>query len=400
MPFYKYKVSDENGKIIEILIEGDSHQDSLSRLRQRGLVPLEFFGEKSLDDNESFVPLGIQRKFDVCEFTNLLVPLIASHIPLEKALMIISQASPNEFFYQTVNRLRKGLHEGKKFSYLIKENGNLFPRIYSNLIEAGEETGSLIEVATVLRKYLNDRKEIREFLITSSIYPAFVILVVSLVVTLMFTVFIPKFAKIFTEMGKPMPSLTNCVFITSKILTEFWWLWMALFILFLIIIFTLKKMGILKKLWDEYSLKIPVLGNIIIINEISRFIKTLSVLVKSHVNVLNSVNISINVLSNAVISKTFSFVTTDLKGGKKLSAALSRSAYMPKTALQMLAVGEETGTVAEMLEQVSNNLEEQLRNRIKRLLALFEPVVILILAGIIIIVVLSIILAILELQNI
>ena len=138
----------------------------------------------------------------------------------------------------------------------------------------------------------------------------------------------------------------------------------------------------------------------IVLIEISRFIKTLAVLIRNHVNVLNAINISINVIGNSVISRTFSLVTTDLKGGKKLSVALSRSPFIPKTVLQMLSVGEESGTVSEMLEQISDNIEGQLRNKIKRLLALFEPVVIIILAGIIIIVVLSIILAILELQNI
>ncbi len=400
MPLYKYKVSDEKGMVKELLIDGDSHQDSLQRLRQRGFTPLEFHGEKSPDEKEGFAGISMRRGFDVCEFTNLLVPLIAAHIPIERALSIISQASSGEGFQQTVNRMRKGLHEGKKFSALIRESGSAFPRIYASLIEAGEETGSLLEVSAVLRKYLNDRRETRDFLVTSSIYPGFVITVVGIVVLLMFTVFIPKFSRIFAEMNKPMPFLTNCVFWTSRVLTDYWFVWLGLAVAVVVAALALRRMGVLKTLWDEYSLRLPVFGRLIEMTEISRFTKTLAVLIASHVNVLNSVSISVNVIGNAVISRSFSLVTTELKGGKKLSAALSRSAFMPRTSLQMLSVGEESGTVGEMLEQISNTLEEQLRNRVKRLLALFEPMVILVLAGIIVVVVLAIILAILELQNI
>jgi len=400
MPRYKYKISDQTGKIKEVLIEGDSHQDSINRLRQKELVPVEFLGEISADEEDKDFTFSFSRHFDVCEFTNLLVPLISSHIPIEKALQIISLSSQDEYFRDIVNRIRKGLHEGKKFSHMIRESGAQFPKIYSTLIEAGEETGSLVEVCSVLRKYLNDRRETRDFLITSSIYPLFVISIVSVVVVLMFTVFIPKFAKIFMEMGKPMPLLTSCVFWTSRILREYWFLWGGVILLLLIIVFFLNRNGTFKQLWDKYSIYLPIFGDIIILVENSRFIKTLSVLIRSHVNVLNAVNISINVINNSVISRTFSMVTTDLKGGKKLSVALSRSPFISKTVLQMLSVGEESGTVSEMLDQISDNIEGQLKNKIKRLLALFEPVVIIILAGIIIVVVLSIILAILELQNI
>ncbi|HPN84161.1 MAG TPA: type II secretion system F family protein, partial [Victivallales bacterium] len=335
MPLYKYKVSDGNGAVKELFIDGDSHQDSMQRLRQRGFVPLEFYGEKSPDDKG--VGFAVLKKgFDVCEFTNLLVPLISAHIPLEKALGILSQAAPNDDFAQTVNRIRKGLHEGKKFSALVRDSGSAFPKIYSNLIEAGEETGSMIEVSKELRRYLNERRETRNFLVTSSIYPAFVISVVGVVVILLFTVFIPKFSKLFVEMNKPMPFLTNCVFLVSRILTGYWWIWTILFILILSLISYMSKTGKLRALWDEYSIKVPIFGKLIIMAEIGRFVRTLAVLIGNHVNVLNSVSISVNVIGNSLIFKSFSLVTTDLKGGKKLSSALSRSEFMPKTALQML----------------------------------------------------------------
>jgi type II secretory pathway component PulF len=400
MALFKYRVADTDGSIKKILIEGDSHSDSLARLRSRGLVPLDFYGENAVDDDEGLFDFGFKRRFDVCEFTNMLVPLLKAHVPLEQALGIISKSSPNDHFTRVVNDIRRGLHEGKKFSHLVRESGAGFPKIFSNLAEAGEETGSLAEVMTELRRFLNERREMKNFLLTSSIYPVFVITVVVGVVIMLFTVFIPKFSRIFIEMNKPLPLITKCIFAISSVITGFWWLWLTLFIALLLFLAYLRKKGILSILWDEYILKVPLFGRLVIMTEISRFIRTLSVLIRNHVHMLNTVNIAASVVGNSVISRSFSTVPTELRGGKKLSAALAKSRFMPITVLQMISVGEESGNLGDMLDQVASSYEEQLRNNVKRLLALFEPVVILVLAAIIMLVVLSVILAILELQNI
>ncbi len=400
MPLFKYKAAGGDGKIAEVLIEGDSESDSLGRLRQRGLIPLESYGQVESFSQEKSWKFWQGRGFDACDFTNRLAPLLKAHIPLERALGIIVQGADNKNFASVVGDIRKGLHEGKKFSALIRDHGNRFPRIYANLVEAGEETGSLNEIITELQRFLNERKEMRNFLLTSSIYPAFVVTVTGVVVILLFTVFIPRFSKIFIDMGKPLPLITQIMVSISGIMTGLWWLWLILIAAVAYLASRIRKGGKIADWWNENILRIPVLGELIVLSEISRFLRTLAVLIQNHVHLLSTVQIAVNVLMNPKIAGTFSAVPPELKGGAKLSTALGKSGYVPKHAIQMLSIGEESGNMGGMLNQVAEHYEEMLRTKIKRLLALFEPVVILFLAVVIMAVVLSIFLAILEMQNI
>jgi general secretion pathway protein F len=185
----------------------------------------------------------------------------------------------------------------------------------------------------------------------------------------------------------------------SDMLTGLWWLWLILIAVIAFLISLIRKGGKIADWWNEKLLKIPVLGELLILTEISRFLRTLAVLIQNHVHLLSTMQIAVNVIINPQISKTFSAVTPELKGGAKLSAALGKSAFVPKHALQMLSIGEESGNMGGMLDQVAQHYEELLKTKIKRLLALFEPVVILFLAAVIMSVVLSIFLAILEMQN-
>ena len=399
MPLFKYKAAGSDGRITEVLIEGDSEPDSLGRLRQRGFTPLESFGQVESFAKEKSLRFWRGQGFDACDFTNRLAPLLKSHIPLERALGIIAQGADNQSYSRVVNDIRKGLHEGKKLSALIRDHGNRFPKIYSNLIEAGEETGSLTEIVTEIQRFLNEKKELKNFLVTSSIYPAFVVSVTSVVILLLFTVFIPRFSKIFLEMGKTLPLATRVMVGISDMIIGLWWLWLILIAVIAFLISRIRKGGKIADWWNEKLLKIPVLGELLILTEISRFLRTLAVLIQNHVHLLSTMQIAINVIINPQISKTFSAVTPELKGGAKLSTALGKSHFVPKHAVQMLSIGEESGNMGGMLNQVAEHYEELLRTKIKRLLALFEPVVILFLAGVIMSVVLSIFLAILEMQN-
>jgi len=400
MPLFKYKAAGPDGKVSELLIEGDSEPDSLVRLRQRNLIPLESYGRVESFPQEKNWRFWQGGGFDAGDFTNRLAPLLKAHIPLERALGIIAQGADNQNYTRAVNDIRKGLHEGKKFSALIRDHGNRFPKIYANLVEAGEETGSLTEIVSELQRFLNERKEMRNFLLTSSIYPAFVVTVTGTVVILLFTVFIPRFSKIFVDMGKPLPFITKVMVSISNTMIGFWWLWLILAAVLAFLISRIRKGGRIADWWNKTILKIPLFGELLILTEISRFLRTLAVLIQNHVHLLSTMQIAVNVLVNPRIARTFADVPPELKGGARLSAALSKSVYVPKHALQMLSIGEESGNMGGMLNQVADHYEEMLRTKIKRLLALFEPVVILFLAAVIMSVVLSIFLAILEMQNI
>ena len=165
MALFQYKVSDASGKVSVTLIEGDSQAEATRRLQSRGLSPLEFLGEGAAATGESGgIGFG-RRSFDVEEFTDRLVPLLEANVPLERALGIVGEGLDDAYSTEITSDLRRGLHEGRKLSALIRDRGSMFPSLYSNVVEAGEEAGALPQVMGQLRRFLNDARELRSFVI-------------------------------------------------------------------------------------------------------------------------------------------------------------------------------------------------------------------------------------------
>ncbi len=400
MGMYRYKASDKTGKVIEISIEAENAQESLKRLRGRGLNPLESYGEGGSVGSKGKGIFKRKASFNVYQFIDRLVPLLKAHIQLHRALGIMADGTEDKNQKEIIQSLKRGLNEGKKLSELVRAKPEYFPSICANLIEAGEESGALIEVMIELKHFLDYKKETTEFMVTSSIYPAIIIFVTFIIIVLLFTVFVPRFTKIFFDMGKTLPLPTQIMVWISNIMTGFWWLWLILIagISFTVIKVRRDEKG--RVWWDRKMLKLPLIGGIINVMEIGRFTKTLAVLIKNNVHLISTVNIASKVLENKELKLSLVNINADLKGGKKLSKALSKSSYMPRIVLQMLEIGEESGNMGEMLGDVAEQLEKDMKLKIKRLLALFEPACILFLAVVVLTVVISIFLAIMEMNNI
>jgi type II secretory pathway component PulF len=400
MALYKFKIADAGGKVCETVIEGEHRDDAVSRLRNRGMKPLKFLGEANENGLAGTgLPFFGLSRFNVYDFTDRLEPLLQSHIQLERALQIIGTGMTEKQGKSVVISLRRGLHEGRRFSELIREQGTRFPDIYANLVETGEETGCLPEVVSELQRFMTDSKELREFIITSSIYPVIILSITLLVSGLVFTFLIPRFAKIFIDMGKELPLLTRIMMGTSDFVIMLWPFWVFLVVAGIWLIMQVRKGTPVKDKWDRFVLKLPLLGSITSAINLSRFIRTLAIMLQNHVHLLKTVQVSIKVIDNRTIKKTFADVERELRGGAKLSAALSKSPHIPVNAVQMLQVGEESGRVGDMLNNVAGEMEKRLKIKIKRLLALFEPAVIIVLALVVFLMVLAVFLTVVEMNE-
>ena len=402
MAFYRYKVI-QNSKKNETVIEAGSEADALRILNQRNLTVVKFLGE-----SDSAQPPGTPRisfsrkgKFNIYDFTDRLAPLLEAGIPLEQTLAIIEQGMKNNSGgLAVVQELRRGLHEGKSFSSLLKARETLFPPLFASLIETGEETGSLPEVAKELQRFMKDSKEFKEFVITSSIYPSIIVLVTLTMIVLLFTFFIPRFARLFKDAGKDLPFMTQVMLETGNFMQAVWWLWPLLILLGIVLWKRSRKTGALKAWKDKNVLRIPLAGRIVEGVQVSRFIRTLSIMVRNDVGIIKAVNISSRILQNGVIADSFSSVSAELRAGHKLSVALGKSPYMPDGAPSMLRIAEESGDVAQMLTRIAENSEGQVKTQLKRLLTALEPAIILVLAGFIALVVVAVFQAIMKMNSI
>ena len=393
MALYKYIAARPGQSPEEIIIEGANEQEALAKLRLCGAIPVRFVGIEDAGKRH----FGGKRA-DVYEFTRQLTPLLTAGIPLEQSLAIIAEGASEPVQRDFVNSLRQGLHEGKKFSELVRSFGSLFPDYYANLIESGEETGCLPQVTEELRKFMSESKETRDFIISSSIYPAVIFGVVVVVTVVLFVVFVPHFAKIFSDMGRELPgSMRALVAIGSSLL----WVLAAL-LAFLGYCFFQRQMN--PELWKmkvgKLLIKLPLVGRIAVDLEMCKYMRTLAILISNHVEIIRTVRIAGRIISNPAIATGFEGIDRRLKGGEKLSAALRDNPFIPKGSASMLRVGEESGQLGEMLGSIAGNLEADTRTRIKRLLSLFEPAVIIFLAVIVLGVVVAIFVSMMEINAI
>ena len=396
MPKLRYTILTATGVTKEVSIDAIDDATARRQLRRQGSIVVHALGEAGANGKRRF-GLSHSQRFDVYTFANRLSPLLSAGIPLEHGLAVLEEGCKDEE-RNIVLKLRRGLHEGKKFSQLTREMPEYFSPLFSGLIETGEESGCLPEVTGELRCFLKESKEFREFVLTSSIYPAIVISVTFLVVVLLFTVFIPRFAKIFEELGREMPFLTRSMLGVGNLMQSVWWLWPLLIAGGIILYRRSRRAGRLKTAKDRFLLRLPLLGGIIVAVQTGRFLRTLSIMVKNHVQLLPAVRISRKVIENDVIRESFASVEERLRGGSRLSVILSASPYMPPGSIAMLKIAEESGEIGEMLERIAEESEEDIRVRVKRLLAFLEPGIILFLAGVVLLVVLSIFLAIMDMN--
>ncbi|MCI5779500.1 MAG: type II secretion system F family protein [Lentisphaeria bacterium] len=395
MALYKYIAARPGSVPEEVIIEGANEKEALAKLRLRGMIPVRFGGVEDAGKKH----FGGHRA-DVYEFTRQLTPLLSANIPLEQSLAIIGEGTTDPVQKDFVNSLRQGLHEGKKFSELVRSFGSLFPDYYANLIESGEETGCLPEVAAELHKFMGESKEMRDFIVSSSIYPAVIFSVVLVVSVVLFAVFVPHFAKIFSDMGRELPGSMRILVAVGGF---FSWAWWAVPLGLTAAYWYFKRRlgpAAWKFMVGRMLIRIPVAGRIIIDLEMCKYLRTLAILIGNHVEIIRTVRIAERIISNPAVAAGFAGIDRKLKAGEKLSAALKDNAFIPAGTSSMLRVGEESGQLGEMLTSIAGNLESDTRTRIKRLLSLFEPAVIIFLAVIVLGVVVAIFVSMMEINAI
>ncbi len=399
MPLFKFEVADSTGRKQETLIEGDNENDAKRRVSVRGFTVIGYKGQADSSAGDSPVSFGFRRRFDVADFTDRLVPLLQADIPLEKSLAIVEDTGENQEEKELISNLRRGLHEGRKFSQLIRDRSRHFPKMYSSIVEAGEEAGALPQVLGQLRDFLNMTREMKSFLISASIYPIFVMIVCIGVVALLLGIVVPRFSRVILSTGRDPAFSTQLLLDASAFIRGYWWLGGILVVAVLILIHQIGQEGKVREVWDNLVLKLPLLGRIVILANIGRQVRTMSILMRSGVHLLDTVAISAKVLQNTTLKQSISGLAAELRRGERLSYALSRSPYIPPLVIRMLAVGEETGATDEMLSRVADRYDNDLKQIIKRALAWFEPLVIIFLGGVVGTIVLLLFLAVLDMQS-
>lgn len=395
MPVYSYRAAARDGSVLEGAIEAPDERAAIERLRNTGMIPLQVSSPRE----------GLRKKIalrsargDLLTFTTELSALLSAGLPLDRSLNIMSELSAQDEMRNVVQSVLRSIREGSSFSDALQKHPRVFPKLYVNMVRAGEAGGVLDVVLDKLNEFLESSKELKEAVVTSMIYPAIFLVVGSLSITVLLVFVLPKFASLFTEMGTSIPLMTRIILGVSTFLREFWWAILGGGVA--LGIFVRKYFSTPEGKMQGDRLKLRIFGDLVTKLETARFCRTLGTLLLSGVPLLQALANSKEVVTNQVFAAALAPIAKGAKEGRGIAVPLSQSGVFPPLALSMIKVGEETGQLETMLIKVAVTYERSLRVALKRFIGILEPVIILAMGVVVIFIVLSILLAILSLLEV
>jgi len=409
MQLFSYKAVNSLGVTEEGMRNAPDEQSLIIALQSEGYIPIRVAPANA----RSFLGLKLRAQRaqlsvkDITLFTRELAVLLESGLPLDRSLTVLMNLTEdNEPLNNLIARVLGKVKNGASLTDALERRkaGNrppskIFTKFYLNMIRAGEAGGSLGEVLTRLSDYMESAQELKSTVSTALIYPAILLVmsIASLFVMLIFVV--PQFSEMFESAGKALPVSTQIVVGLADILRSYWWLLIGS----LVAIYYYMTMQLTnprtKKVWDGRWLNIPLFGNVILHKETASFSRTLGTLLSNGVSLLTALAIARETVDNLVLVDAIADVQEQVKEGKNMSAALLEKNVFPKMAMQMIKTGEETGRLEEMLLRVATIYDKQLKTSIQRLLAFLEPALILSLGLMIAGIIVSILLAILSVND-
>jgi general secretion pathway protein F len=402
MPEYLYKATNLTGQIVEGSMDGKDEETIIQGLHQMGYIPIRILSIEEKGEGfhfPSIIRRGVGVK-DLLTFTQELSTLLTAGMPLDRSLNILGSLTENERLKETVRDVLKRIEEGNSLAEALGAYPRIFPKLYINMVKAGESGGFLETILSRLSRYLQSIKETREYLVSVMIYPLILTIVSGISVTILVTFVIPRFARIFSDMGQAIPLPTQIMLSISQFVKNYWWTGLGIIVLIYLGLKIYKQNEERNWRWDRFKLRWIAFGDLIKKVEVARFSRTLGTLLQSGVSILPALNLVKEISQNRAISKSIGHVHDRLREGKAISKSLEETEVFPPLAIHMIGVGEETGRLDEMLIKVAETYEENVQNTLKRFISLLEPLIILIMGAVVGFIVISLLLAIFSINEI
>lgn len=394
MAVFSYKATTMDGTIVEGVIEAADENTALERLKNSGVIPLKITTPRDPSKRSFFsrAPKG-----DILTFTNELSALLGAGLPIDRSLNILSDISESSEMKEIIRAILKSIREGSAFSDALQKHPSVFPRLYVNMIRAGEAGGVLDVVLDKLNEFLESAKELKELVFSAMIYPVILLGTGGLSIVVLLIYVLPKFSAIFTEMGSTMPLPTQIIIGLSNAVKYYWWMVALVFFLIWAAARSYVRTDEGRYRFDE--LKLKLIGDLIRKIETARFARTLGTLLQSGVPLLQALNNSKDIINNRVIANSIDAVSKGAKEGQGIAVPLANARVLPSLALSMIKVGEETGQLDVMLLKVAGTYERSLKTAIKRFISFLEPALILGMGLVIGFIVMSMLMAIFSITN-
>ncbi len=402
MPLFSYRAFDEKGNEITGQIEAESAADAREKLIEKGKFPFSISDASlaSRKEKSSLFSRIFPRKKDITLLTRQLATLVSAGVPLARSIESIARQSPDESTKQLLYSILEEVRSGETLAEALSRYPELFPTYYVNIVSAGEESGTLGRSLEILADYLDEQESITDKITTALAYPILMLLIAVSVVIFIMTFILPKVTGIFENLGASLPFSTRLLLAISGLLNRYWWAAVILLGFGYYGYQKVSRTGSGRKLIDRLKLSIPLMGRLVHLVSISRFTSTTSTLLTAGLSMGKTLTIAAGTTGNEIIASEITRARDRVIEGESLSRALGDEEHFPPTVVQMIAVGEESGNLPYMLEKATKSLMREYETLLTRFLSLLEPVIILLMGGIVGFIVVSIMLPLLNISQI
>ncbi|KPK39572.1 MAG: hypothetical protein AMJ78_08280 [Omnitrophica WOR_2 bacterium SM23_29] len=380
MPRFFYKAKKGPTDVVEGHIEAETEYTAISKLSQLGYYPIKVEKEGAEFQGKGFYPsffIGRVRVRDMAVFTHQLSDLLGSGLTLLNALGIMSEQTENRHLKSVIENVMAGVKDGAPLSIALSRYPKVFSRLFTSMVHSGEEGGVLEEVLRRLSQFYEKEEEIKAKIQTAMAYPILVSLVGVLTIFVLLSFVVPKLTMIFAEFGQMLPLPTRILVKVSDFFAESWWLILSFFILFMFLLTRINKTKEGKLRFDRFILSIPAIGDFLMKVEIGRMTKSLATLLDNGVPILQAIEVVADTVGNEVLKRELERIGGQIRDGSSFSRAIRTSRHFPIFVMNMIAVGEEGGTLEDALHKVGDSYERDADRSVKIMTSLIEPLMIL-----------------------
>jgi general secretion pathway protein F len=405
VPIFGYRGFNDAGKSVDGIREADSPKGLRALLRKEGIFLSEVTEEKQEPKagtaEASFQGLvgGRITSDDIAVMTRQLATLVGAGIPLVEALGALVEQVDHDRLKRIVSSVKQRVNEGATLADAMSQHPKVFNNLYVNMIRAGEHSGALHVVLVRLADFTESQSRLRSKVFGTMAYPIIMVVIGSGILGILMTVVVPKVTVMFVDMKMALPMPTRILIFASNLGRDYWYLFLggAVFGIWGFFAYIKRPNG--RNWWDRTVLRLPIFGRIVRMLAIARFSRTLSTLLKSGVPLLTSMDIVKAIVTNTILSGVIEQSRDAIKEGESIAAPLRRSGQFPPMVYHMVAIGERSGQLEEMLLNVANSYDSQVETRMAALTSLLEPIMIVCMGGVVAFIVMSILLPILQMNT-
>ncbi|HAT1659687.1 TPA: GspF family T2SS innner membrane protein variant LspF [Legionella pneumophila] len=396
MGAYQYQALKVNGNVSKGVIEADSERHARQLLREQGLIPTQV---QTLTQQRSASSKSKVSAADLALLTRQLATLLAAGIPVEESLRGVSEQTEKDKVRELIIGVRSKVLEGYGLAQAMAQYPNAFPELYRATVGSGEQTGRLDVVLEKLADYTEKQQKTRQKVQQALIYPLLMIIVSTAIISFLLTFVVPKIIDVFTESGQTLPPMTQLLINLSQFIKSYGLYTLAAIILALIGFKKSLSNIKIKTTWHQVILKLPIVSYLVKTINVARYIHTFGILFAAGVSVLETMRVSSSLVTNVVMRQAFDLATLRVREGSGISEALKETKFISPMAIHLIASGEKSGQLSDMMERSASHLDNEVNRLIETSLTLLEPMVILLMGAVVLFIVLATLLPIFSMEQ-